>query len=149
MNTRNEISPGEARTRQRQRRQMLTYVFAGTLGGAIGFFARFADQGDGSLFKGEWEALAFDPLVAIALAVTLVLTFIAFPLWCFTLIDEVQRDRNLVGFAGGGMVVLGGVPAWVVLHAGGLVPAPSSFAIWGLCFAATMIVFAVAWLRSR
>jgi hypothetical protein len=107
MNTQNELSPGEARTRQRRRRQALTLFFAGVLGGTIGFLVSFSDQGEGSLFAGDWEKLAYDPAVAIALAVALVLASIAFPLWCFTLIDEVQRERNLVGYAGGGMVVIG------------------------------------------
>ena len=142
-------NPGEARTRQRRRREIITYAFAGVIGGVIGFIIGFADMGDGNLFTGEWDKLVLDPTIAAILAVALVGGLIAFPLWCFTLVDELVRDRNLVGYTGGGMAVMGGIPAWAVLHAGGFVRAPTAADAWAVGFAATMIVFGIAWLRSR
>ena len=149
MNTTKELGPGEARTKKRQRREIITYVFAGLLGGIIGFIVSFADQGEGSLFRGEWENLALDPTIAVILAATLLLALIALPLWVFSLTDELVRERNLIGYTGGCMAVMGGVPAWAVLYAGGLAPFPTAAGAWAIGFVATMIAFAYAWISSR
>lgn len=143
-----DLSPGETRTRQRNRREIITYVFAGAIGMVLGAITVLADKGSGDLFTGEWETMVFDPTLAVILAATILLGFVALPFWCFTVIDEVVKERNLIGYTGGGMVVMGGAPAWAVLHAGGFVHAPSAAGIWALGFLATMIVFAIAWIRS-
>lgn len=148
-NVNSQASPGEARMRQRKRREIFTAVFAAMPGGVIGFIVAFADQGDGNLFNGERDKLALDPTIAVVLAVALLLALIALPLWCFTLADELVVKSNLIGFTGGSMAVMGGVPAWAVLHAGGLAPPPTAPGAWSIGFAATVIVFAIAWLRSR
>ncbi|MEM7688198.1 MAG: hypothetical protein AAF291_04180 [Pseudomonadota bacterium] len=144
-----DLSPGEARTRQRNRREIITYAFAGVIGMVLGAVTVLADKGSGDLFFGQWETMVFDPTIAVILAVTIVLGFIALPFWSFTVIDELVRERNLIGYTGGGMIVMGGAPAWAVLHSGGLVPAPSVAGVWALGFFSTMIVFAIAWIRSR
>lgn len=149
MSKTDNLNPGEAITRRRNRREILTYIFAGLLGGVIGFIVAFADQGDGSLFKGQWEELVLDPTIAVILAITLLLALIALPLWCFSLTDELVQKRNLIGYTGGSMAVMGGVPAWAVLHAGGLAPFPSAAGAWAIGFFATMAAFAYAWLTSR
>jgi len=142
-------NPGEQRTRARKRREILTYIFAGVTGGVIGAIATLADQGDGSLFQGRWEAMTLSPAISVVLAVALMLGLIAFPLWRFSRIDELVRQRNLVGYTGGMMVVMGGVPAWAVLHAGGFVSVPKEFGVWALGFAATFITFGYTWIKSR
>lgn len=144
-----ETNPGEARTRARKRREIITYVFAGCVGGVIGAIVTLADQGDGNLLNGDWTNLSFDPTIAVILAITLLLALIALPLWVFGLTDELVQKRNLIGYTGGSMAVMGGVPAWAVLHAGGLAPEPTAQGAWALGFSATMIVFAIAWLTSR
>ena len=144
-----ETSPGEANTRRRKRRETLTYVFAGVLGGVIGGILAIADQGDGSLYTGDWANMTFDPAIAVILAVALLLGLIAFPLWGFGQIDELVRERNLIGYTGGMMAVMGGVPAWAVLHAGGWLPAPDAAGVWALGFVGTFATFGVAWFRSR
>jgi hypothetical protein len=142
-------SPGEANTRRRKRRETLTYIFAGVLGGVIGGILAIADQGDGNLFTGDWANMTIDPTIAVILAVALLLGLIAFPLWCFGQIDELVRERNLIGYSGGMMAVMGGVPAWAVLHAGGLAPYPSAAGAWAIGFVATFAAFGFAWIRSR
>ncbi|MEO0699325.1 MAG: hypothetical protein AAFY81_06355, partial [Pseudomonadota bacterium] len=111
--------------------------------------ANAAAQGDGSLFLGEWEEMVLDPTIAVILAVTLLLSLIALPLWVFGLTDELVRERNLIGYTGGSMAVMGGVPAWAVLHAGGLAPEPTAQGAWAIGFFATMAAFAYAWISSR
>ena len=149
MNTQTDIGPGEARMKARRRREIMTYIFAGILGGVIGFIVAVADQGDGNLFNGDWDKLVLDPTIAVILAITLLLSLIALPVWVFSLTDELVRERNLIGYTGGSMAVMGGVPAWAVLHAGGLAPFPTAAGAWTIGFFATMIAFAIAWIRSR
>lgn len=144
-----QLSPGEARMRQRKRREIITYVIAGFVGGVIGATIAIADRGDGNLFNGNWDDLVLDPVIALILAAALILALIALPVWAFTVSDELVRQRNLIGYAGGSMAVMGGVPAWAVLHAGGLAPAPDAFGVWVIGFVVTFATFAVAWLRSR
>ncbi|MEO0590905.1 MAG: hypothetical protein AAFZ11_10140 [Pseudomonadota bacterium] len=149
MNTQTDIGPGEARMKARRRREIITYVFASLLGGGIGIILSVADQGDGSLFLGEWEEMVLDPTIAVILATTLLLSLIALPLWAFTVTDELVLKRNLIGYTGGSMAVMGGVPAWAVLHAGGLAPEPTAQGAWAIGFFVTMIAFAFAWISSR
>ncbi|MEO0871534.1 MAG: hypothetical protein AAFY19_06165 [Pseudomonadota bacterium] len=144
-----EKHPGEARMKARRRREIMTYIFAGILGGVIGFIVAVADQGDGNLFNGDWDKLVLDPTIAVILAIALLLSLIALPLWLFGLTDELVRERNLIGYTGGSMAVMGGVPAWAVLHAGGLAPEPTAQGAWAIGFFVTMIAFAFAWIRSR
>jgi hypothetical protein len=104
------LGPGEARTRQRQRRQMLYFGAAVMLGGVIGLVTGAFDQGDGNLFSNDWDKLALDPAVAILIAVLVLLGFAVLPLWGFRTIDEMKREHNLIGFAGGCTAVLAGFP---------------------------------------
>ena len=67
----------------------------------------------------------------------------------FTVSDELVRERNYIGYTGGGMAVRGLVPAWAVLHAGGLVTEPTAYGAWAIGFLVTMGTFAVAWFRTR
>ncbi|MEE4205752.1 MAG: hypothetical protein V2I39_05660 [Erythrobacter sp.] len=140
----NSIGPGEARTRERQRCQIVYLVIAALLGGGIGFFTAFFDEGDGSLFTGDWEALSLDPGIAIALAIALVAGFLALPLYGFTQIDEIKREYNLVAFTGGCLAVITGFPVWAVLYAGGFVPAPHAFGVFAIAFVSMMVSYAIA-----
>ncbi|NQX94773.1 MAG: hypothetical protein HRT64_07645 [Erythrobacter sp.] len=144
-----ELSPGEVRTRQRKRREIITYIAAGTVGGTIGFLIAFTDKGDGNPFSGDWEKLILDPMMAVILSIALFVGLVALPLWAFTVSDGFVKERNYIGYMGGGMAFMAGVPIWARLHAGSLAPAPTAFAAWVIGFAATMISFAFAWIRSR
>ena len=135
------LGPGEVRTRQRQRRQMLYIGFAGLVGGIIGFMTGFFDQGDGSLFSNEWDKLSLDPAVAIITALLLLFGFALLPLYGFRSIDELKREQNFIGFTGGCVAVLAGFPMWAVLHAGGIGTAPHPFGVWALAFAGMIISF--------
>lgn len=143
-----ELGPGEARTRQRQRRQMLYIGFAGIVGGIIGFMTGFFDQGDGSLFSNEWNKLSLDPAVAIVTALLLLFGFALLPLYGFRSIDELKREQNFIGFTGGCVAVLAGFPMWVVLHAGGIGAAPNPFGVWALALAGMTIAFLYAKWRT-
>lgn len=136
--------PGEARTRQRLRKQMIylgaAAIIGGTIGGALGFF----DQGDGNVFGGDWENLKLPPIVAVILAAGLVAAFLGLPLYGFRMIDDYKRERNLIGFTGGCVSVLTGYPVWAVLHAGGFVPAPHAFGIFAIAYVSMIIAFLYA-----
>ncbi|QIQ86138.1 hypothetical protein [Erythrobacter sp.] len=138
------LGPGEARTRQRQRRQLVFITIAALLGGAIGFTTAFFDKGDGSLFTGDWEALSLDPALAVILAIALVVGFMVLPLYGFTQVDEIKREYNLIGFTGGCIAVITGFPVWAVLYAGGFVPAPHAFGVFAIGFAAMMVSYPIA-----
>jgi hypothetical protein len=140
--------PGEARTRQRQRRQMLYFSVAVMVGGIIGLVTGAFDQGDGSLFSNDWDKLALDPAVAILLAGLVLFGFAVLPLWGFRTIDEMKREHSLIGFAGGCVAVLAGFPMWAVLHAGGIGSAPHPFGVWLLGFVGMMVACLYAWWRA-
>jgi len=129
-----QTGPGEARTRQRQRRFVFYLGFSGLVGGIIGLRVGAFDLGDGNLFSGDWDKLALDPAIALALAAMLLFGFALLPLHGFRSIDELKRDQSLVGFTGGCIAVLAGFPMWAVLHAGGFGAAPNPFGIWLLAF---------------
>ena len=129
-----DLSPGEARTRQRDRRQMLFLAFGGLVGGLVGFATGFFDQGDGNLFAGDWEQLKLPPWLAIVVAVMLLGGFLALPLYGFRLIDDYKREQNFIGFTGGCLAVISGFPVWAALHAGGFVPPPHAFGVFAIAY---------------
>jgi hypothetical protein len=145
---REELSPGEARTRQRQRRQNLYFLGAVGLGGAIGFFTGFFDQGDGNLFAGDWEGLKLPPVVAILVIIALAAGFLALPLWGFTQIDAYKREQNLIAYTAAAMAVIAGFPIWAVLYAGGFSPAPHAFGIFAIAFVSMMLTFLYLKIRE-
>jgi hypothetical protein len=144
MDSKPPLGPGEARTRQRNRAQMLFLVTAGLIGGLIGLGTGLFDEGDGNLFVGGWEALKLPPGLAIALAALLLFGFLALPLWGFTKIDDYKREHNLIAFTGGCLAVLSGFPVWVVLHAGGFVPPPHAFGVFATAYVAMIASFLFA-----
>ncbi|WP_073974810.1 hypothetical protein [Erythrobacter donghaensis] len=137
-------SPGEARTRQRQRRQMLYLGLAGVISGVIGLATGFFDQGDGSLFAGDWAGLKLPPVLALFLVALLIGGFVALPLWGFRMIDDYKREQNFIGFTGGCLSVLAGYPIWAVLHAGGFVPPPHAFGIFAIAYVSMILSFLYA-----
>jgi hypothetical protein len=138
------LGPGEARERQRNRKQYFYIGIAAVIGGAIGFFTGFFDQGDGNLFAGGWEQLKLPPVLAIVLAVMLVGGFIVLPLSGFRMIDDYKREQNFIAFTGGCIAVLGGFPIWAVLYAGGFTPPPHAFGIYAIAFVSMMASFLYA-----
>lgn len=143
-----ELTPGEARTRQRQRRQAVYFGTAMLIGGLVGLLTGAFDRGDGSLLSNEWDKLALDPALAILLAVLIFFGFAVMPLWGFRTIDEMKREHNLIGFAGGCTAVLAGFPMWAVLHAGGIGAAPTPFGVWALGFGGMTAAYLYAWWRA-
>ena len=138
------LGPGEKRTRERQRRQIIFILIAAILGGAIGFLTGFFDRGDGSLFNGDWEELSLDPTVAVIVAIALVIGFTVLPLYGFTQVDEIKREYNLIAFTGGCIAVITGFPVWAVLYAGGFVPAPHAFGVFAIAFVAMALCYPIA-----
>ena len=138
------LGPGETRTRQRQRRQVIYLGIAVLIGAVIGGLSGFFDQGDGNLFGGDWEDLKLPPMLAIGLAVLLIGAFVALPLWGFRMIDDYKREQNFIGFTGGCLAVIAGYPVWAVLYAGGFAPAPHAFGIFVIAYAAMILSFLFA-----
>ncbi len=136
--------PGEARTRQRLRTQMIYFGVALVVGGFIGGITGAFDQGDGSLFGKDWDKLSLDPSIAILLAMLLLVGFLGLPLYGFRMIDDYKRERNLIGFTGGCLGVLAGFPIWAVLHAGGFLPAPHAFGIFAIAYVSMIVAFLYA-----
>lgn len=143
-----ELSPGEARNRQRQRRQAIYLAIATIAGGVIGFSIAFFDQGAGSVFSGNWEDLKLDPAIAIAVAIGFLLAFLALPMSGFFMIDELKREQNLIGFTGGCLGVLSGFPVWATLYAGGFLPPPTAFGVFAIAFVSMLVSFLYAKWRS-
>ena len=139
-----KLGPGEARTRKRERRQMLYIVLAAAIGGVIGFATGLFDNGDGNLFSGDWEQLKLSPMLAIGLAVLLIGAFLVLPLWGFRMIDDYKREHNYIGFTGGCVSVLAGYPVWAVLYAGGFVPPPHAFGIFAIAYVSMIVSFLYA-----
>ncbi|MFM7349251.1 MAG: hypothetical protein ACKO01_07150 [Erythrobacter sp.] len=136
--------PGERRTHQRQRRQMLYIGIGAAIGGVIGFATGFFDQGDGSLFAGDWDQLKLPPALALLLAVLIAGSFIALPLWGFRMIDDYKREHNYIAFTGGCISVIGGFPIWAVLYAGGFTPPPHAFGIFAIAYVSMILSFLYA-----
>jgi len=144
--TKTPLGPGEARTRQRRRRQIIYLGAAALAGGLIGGVTGFFDQGDGSasLFRGGLDTLRLPPLLAVALAAGFLAALVALPLYGFRMIDDYKRERNLIAFTGGCLSVLAGYPVWAVLHAGGFVPAPHAFGIFAIAYVSMILSFLYA-----
>lgn len=141
-------SPGEARTRQRQRRKFVYLGFALMVGVVLGFSTSFFDEGAGNIFAGDWDALSLPPVAAILIAVGFAFGLIVLPLWGFTQVDDFLREQSLIGYTGGTIGVIAGFPIWAALHAGGFTPAPHAFGIFAIGFVSMMVAFSYAKLRS-
>jgi hypothetical protein len=140
----NIVLSGQIVERQRDRRQWMYIGVASLVGGVIGFFTGFFDQGDGRLFGGDFAQLKLPPALAIVVAILVVVGLIILPLSGFRMIDDYKREQNFVGFTGGCIAVLGGYPLWAVLHAGGFVPAPHAFGIFAIAFVSMIVAFLYA-----
>ncbi len=139
-----ELGPGEARTRQRRRRQIIYLGIAAIIGGTLGGVTGFFDQGEGNLFSGGWENLKLPPAIAIALAIGFLAAFLVLPLYGFGMIDDYKRERNFIAFTGGCVSVLAGYPVWAVLYAGGFVPPPHAFGIFAIAYVSMIVAFLYA-----
>ena len=140
-----ELTPGEARTRQRQRRYASYMVVAALLGGITGFFTGFFDQGSGNLLAGDFDELRLAPGLAIVLSGLLLAGFLVLPLWGFRLIDDYKREHSYIGYTGGFLAVTTAFPVWATLHAGGFVPPPHAFGV----FAIGLVAMGLAYLYAR
>lgn len=136
-----ELTPGEARTRQRQRRYISYMVVAALLGGLTGFFTGFFDQGSGNLLAGDFDQLKLAPGLAIVLSGLLLVGFLILPLWGFRLIDDYKRERSYISYSGGFLAVMSGFPVWATLHAGGFVPPPHAFEVFAIGFVAMGVAY--------
>lgn len=144
MGKKSALGPGEARTRIRQRRQLVFIALGGVIGGIIGGLTGLFDQGNGNLFSGDWDKLKLNPAIAIVISALIIVGFIALPLRGFGQIDEFKRENNFIGFTGGCLAVIGGFPIWAVLHAGGMLPPPHAFGIWVIGFGAMSVSYLYA-----
>lgn len=148
MSKNSNLGPGEARTRERQRRQNFYFLIALILGGGIGFFTGAFDRGDGNLFAGDWEALQLPGWVAILVTIALAFGFLALPLWGFRQIDAYKREQNLIAYTAAAMSVIAGFPIWAVLYAGGFTPPPHAFGIFAIAFVSMMVTFLYLKIRE-
>lgn len=139
-----ELGPGEARDRQRRRNQIIFIAVAGAVGGLIGFSTGFFDQGDGSLFAGDWEKLKLPPALALVIVVMLVVGFIGLPLYGFRMVDDYKREQSLVAFTGGCLSVLAGFPIWAALYGGGFASAPHAFGVFAIAYVSMLGSYAYA-----
>lgn len=139
-----DLTPGEARHRARQRRQVFYIAFAGVIGGVIGLLTGVFDQGDGNLFRGNIDQLKLPPALAIGLVGLLIGGFVVLPLWGFRMIDDYKREQNLVAFTGGCLAVLAGYPVWAVLYAGGFAPPPHAFGVFAIAYVGMIASFLYA-----
>ena len=121
-----DIKPGigEARTRERRKRQWIYLAFGGFVGGVAGFFVGFFDQGEGNLFRGDWEQLSLDPTLSLVIAALFLFGLLVLPIYGFRMIDDFKREWNLIAFTAGALAVISGFPVWALLYAGGFAPAP-------------------------
>ena len=142
--TKAPLGPGEQRTRQRRRTQLIYLGAAVIAGGAIGMVTGFFDQGDGNIFGGDWDNLKLPPVVAIATAIGLLAAFVGLPLYGFRMIDDYKREQNFIGFTGGCVSVIAGYPVWAALHAGGFTPPPHAFGIFVVAYAAMILSYLYA-----
>ncbi|MFO6447262.1 hypothetical protein ACLBKU_08975 [Erythrobacter sp. NE805] len=138
------LGPGEARTRQRLRRQWIYLAVAVVLGGVLGGLTGFFDQSEGSSFLGDFAAMRLPAPLALALALGFLAALLALPLYGFRLIDDYKRERNLIAFTGGCLSVISGYPVWAVLHAGGFVPAPHAFGMFAIAYVSMILSFLYA-----
>jgi hypothetical protein len=115
-----DLSPGEARTWQRQRRYVGYVAFAAVIGGIAGFFTGFLDQGDGNLLAGDFEQLKLAPWLALVIAAAMLAGFLILPLYGFRLVDDYKREHSYIGYSGGFLGVMAGFPVWTAPHAFGL-----------------------------
>lgn len=143
--TKGELTPGEARNRERQRRYVSFVAAASIIGGIAGFFTGFLDQGDGNLMSGDFEQLKLAPWLALAIAAVMFACFLVLPLYGFRLVDDYKREHSYIGYAGGFLSVMAGFPVWLALHAGGFVPPPHAFGIFAIGF----VSMCVAYLYAR
>lgn len=139
-----EMGPGEARTRQRRRNQLVYIAIATIFGGTIGFATGFFDQGNGNLFAGDWEDLKLPPLLALTIAVLLLGAFVGLPLYGFRMIDDYKREQNFIAFTGGCLSVIAGFPIWAALYAGGFAPPPHAFGIFAIAYVSMLVSFGFA-----
>lgn len=138
------LGPGEERTRQRRRNQIIYIGVAGAAGGVIGFATGFFDQGDGNLFAGDWEDLKLPPMLALGIAALLLAVFVGLPIYGFRMIDDYKREQNLIAFSGGCIAVVAGFPIWAALYAGGFAPPPHAFGIFAIAYVSTIASYAYA-----
>lgn len=138
-----ELGPGEVETRRRQRllrrfivgAGVLGAVLGGTIGGVIG-----ASHPDG---LGTVAELRIAPWLAIVLALGFLIVLVGVPAYAFRTVDEMKVQRNLRGMTAGCFAVLGSYPVWQMLAAGGMVPQPSAFAVFLICYAAMAVSLGV------
>ncbi len=139
-----ELTPGEARTRQRQRRYVGYVAFASVIGGIAGFFTGFLDQGDGNLLAGDFEQLKLAPWLALVIAAAMLVGFLVLPLYGFRLVDDYKREQSYIGYSGGFLGVMAGFPVWIALHAGDFVPPPHAFGLFAIGFGAMCVAYLYA-----
>ena len=143
-----EISPGEAKTRQRQRRKFYYMSFSLLLGLAIGLLLALSEEGEGSFLSPDFAELSLEPWLALVFVAVFFFAFIVLPLWGFTQIDELLREQNLIGMAGGFIAVMSGYPIWVMLYAGGFAPYPHALGVFLIAYGGTLVSFLYVKLRE-
>jgi hypothetical protein len=137
--TGNDIGEGTRAHRAGNRRFGLGMLILIALAGAIGVSLHLMRHGSGPG--------SIPPLDAIAVAIGFTLVIAVGGWWGFRAVDEVEQRYSMIAATVGFFTQLAAVMAWTVLWIGGVMTAPSAFAI--LLASALASVIAYAALRIR
>ena len=137
--TGNDIGEGTRAHRAGNRRFGLGMLILIALAGAIGVSLHLMRHGSGPG--------SIPPLGAIAVAIGFTLVIAVGGWWGFRAVDEVEQRYSMIAAMVGFFTQLAAVMAWTVLWIGGVMTAPSAFAI--LLASAQASVIAYAALRIR
>jgi hypothetical protein len=137
--TGNDIGEGTRAHRAGNRRFGLGMLILIALAGAIGVSLHLMRHGSGPG--------SIPPLGAIAVAIGFTLVIAVGGWWGFRAVDEVEQRYSMIAAMVGFFTQLAAVMAWTVLWIGGVMTAPSAFAI--LLASALASVIAYAALRIR
>ena len=138
-----EMGPGERATLARQRYKRRFFAGMVVFGLIIGGLAGGLDRQPGKVGADGLLTMSLHPGVAVALALAMVIAMVALPIYMFGKIDELAVRRNLRGMAAGWLAVMGGYPAWFLLAAGGLAPAPTAIGIFLIAYGVTLVTFVI------
>jgi hypothetical protein len=129
--------------RQAQRKRSLAFAISLGLAGlaacAVAYVANRADA----------IARPIDPMLASAIALCFVGSFAAANWLYLRSSDELVWEDNVRASFWGLAVLVILYPAWLVLHAGGIVPPPNAKGLWAGTIGAAGVVYAWRRLRSR
>lgn len=137
------MGPGERALLARRRYKWRVLAAMLVFGMLVGLTMGLLDQNRNPPGLGGLATLTLPPLAAIALAAAMLLGMVVVPIYMFSKVDELAVRRNLRAMAAGWLSVMGGFPAWFLLAAGGLAPAPTAIGLFLLAYGVTLVTFTI------